>query len=101
MPFERGGLPGILLRKLSPEKRVNQVGEEEKLGGSKEDGRPGDEAVEGQGSGEEMSRDIGNSGELSVVARLAHESSEVHGEKSGVGSRESGAEVEAAESFGH
>src|SRR6185312_7780814 len=101
VPFERGGLPGIWRGRTASEERVDKVGKEEKLGGGEEDRRPGNEAVERQGSGEEMTCSIRDAGELGVVAASAHQAGEVHGQKSGVGSEQRSPEVKAAEGFGH
>ena len=53
MPFEGGGLPGVWRGEGSVAQAAEEIEEEEELGGGEEDGRVGDEAVEGDGVGEE------------------------------------------------
>src|ERR1700733_1916220 len=103
MPLEGGGLPGICGGERSVTQAAGEVEQEDELGGGEEDGRVGDEVVEGEGVGEKRSGRAesavcsGDAGELGVLARFAGEAGEVHGEEDCVGSDEGGPEVEAAE----
>ena len=99
VPFECRGLPGVLRGWRSGAEASDEVYEEEDLSGGEEDGRVGDETVEGKGRGEEMAgwaeRSVraGDSGELGVVAGFSGEAGEVHGEEGRVGSEEGEPEV--------
>src|SRR5580704_6244656 len=106
MPFEGGGLPGVWRCVGSFAQAVDEIEEEEELGGGEEDRGVGDEAVERecvgkeQAGGAECAAGARDAGELSVVAGFAGEAGEMHGEEDGVGTGEGEPEVEVAEGLG-
>ena len=102
VPLEGGGLPGVFRGERAVVPAADEIEEEEELGGGEDEGSPGDVGVDGKGGGEEMvGGGVGKAGELGVVAGLAEEAGEVHGEEGGVGGGEGEPEVPAAEILAH
>src|SRR3954451_23667343 len=101
VPLQRGGVPRSRRSNGAMAQTSDKVEEEKKLSGREKDSPVGDVLVKWKRGGEHASCGVGNLAELSIVARLACQTGEVHRQKRCVGSDEGQPEVPSSDSFRH